>query len=371
MKIGILTQPFFDNFGGILQAYALQNVLEQQLGHRVIIINRIFHPIMMQEYILRCLSVVKCLMLKVFCHRDDLQISNPFFYKYSVHKHVASNFIKGNIHVSKPLGNDEQLRNYVCKSNFDAIIVGSDQVWRADYSPNITNYFLDFLSEQSSVKRIAYAASFGTHHNPIPKSILPTCVNLAKRFDSISVREKGSVGFMEKTFGLTPQCVLDPTLLHTAEFYRKLYKSQPFTDACYIVSYVLDESKETELFVQTVAETFCASVRKVSVGEKESSRYNIQEWLQMIDNSVCVVTDSFHACVFSIIFQKPFICFGNKNRGMERFYSLLDPLGLSNRLVSAENYSIPTSEINWKQVNERLDQMRILSRQFLEDALSF
>lgn len=369
MKIGILTQPFFDNFGGILQAYALQNFLERQFGHRVIVINRTYHPIMMQEYMLRCLSVAKCLILKLFCKRDDLQISDPFFYKYSVYKHAACNFIKGNIHVSRPLGDNGQLRNYVNQSNFDAIIVGSDQVWRADYSPNITNYFLDFLQEQSSVKRIAYAASFGTHHHPIPESLLSTCVNLAKRFDAISVREKGSVGFMEKIFGLTPQWVLDPTLLHTADFYRNLYKSQPPIKERYVVSYVLDESKVIDLFVQMVADTFRASVRKVSVGEKASSRYNIEEWLQMIDHSVCVVTDSFHASVFSIIFQKCFLCLGNKERGMERFHSLLEPLGLSDRLISAEEFSLPDTNINWKDVNERLEQMRISSRQFLAEAL--
>ena len=95
----------------------------------------------------------------------------------------------------------------------------------------------------------------------------------------------------------------------------------------------------------------------------------ISQWLAEFDQAECVVTDSFHGCVFSIIFQKPFFCLGNQNRGIGRFHSLLEPLGLSDRLISAEDFSLPDTNINWKYVNEWLEQMRISSRQFLAEAL--
>ena len=368
MKIGILTQPLCDNFGGILQAYALHSVLEQY-GHQVILINRIYQPITIRGYLLRCFSVVKCILLKYICRRSDLQIADPFYYVYNIHKHAASNFIRGHINCSKPLGNDELLRAYVAKECFDAIIVGSDQVWRSEYSPSIKNYFLDFLSQDSHVKRVAYAASFGTHNNPIEKEYLVDCIKLAHSFDAISVREQSSVGYMQKVFELTPVCVLDPTLLLTADYYRALYKIKRHQGEKYIACYILDRGEEKEKIQKAVAEELGFPIHYMSANGKEMARYNVEEWLQMIDSAEFVVTDSFHGCVFSIIFQKPFICIGNKERGMERFYSLLSQLSLEKRFVSFSHPIFPSSTIDWTRFNERLEYLRKNSRQFLAQSL--
>ncbi|MCS2652122.1 polysaccharide pyruvyl transferase family protein [Bacteroides faecis] len=81
-----------------------------------------------------------------------------------------------------------------------------------------------------------------------------------------------------------------------------------------------------------------------------------------------VVTDSFHACVFAIIFNKPFICIGNNKRGMARFQSLLDLFGLQQCLINIEQlYEIPN--INWEKINLKLEKLRKYSLFSLEQAL--
>ena len=83
-----------------------------------------------------------------------------------------------------------------------------------------------------------------------------------------------------------------------------------------------------------------------------------------------MITDSFHACVFSIIFHKPFIVIGNKERGLSRFCSLLEAFGLQDRLVQEQDtVNVLDMDIDWEKVDERLENMRIHSKDFLENAL--
>ena len=142
--------------------------------------------------------------------------------------------------------------------------------------------------------------------------------------------------------------------------------------------YVLDESSFTEAIISRLARDKGLKPFRTNsliekgieeVGLTKCQQPPLEQWLRGFYDADYVVTDSFHACVFSIIFQKQFLCLGNQNRGKERFHSLLDSLGLSGRLISAEEFSLPDTNINWKYVNERLEQMRISSRQFLAEAL--
>ena len=84
-----------------------------------------------------------------------------------------------------------------------------------------------------------------------------------------------------------------------------------------------------------------------------------------------MLTDSFHACVFSIIFNKPFIAYANKQRGYARFQSLLKMFGLENRLIyKIEDYDHITDDIDWSRVNKVMRQKQIDAIQFLNDSLS-
>ena len=259
---------------------------------------------------------------------------------------------------------------------YDALVIGSDQVWRAAYAYPYARYFADFASG-TSARRISYAASFGVAGSDFSREQIAACKPLLQDFDAVSVRESSAVMDCRNLFGVQAIQVLDPTLLLSKEDYKHLFSKSKRSRGNLMV-YVLDESSSTEAIVSRLAkEKGLKPFRSNSliesgvekVGLTKSQQPPVEQWLRGFYDAEFVVTDSFHACVFSIIFQKPFICLGNRWRGMERFHSLLEPLGLSDRLVSAENFSLPDSDINWQQVNEKLEQMRISSRQFLTEAL--
>ena len=97
-----------------------------------------------------------------------------------------------------------------------------------------------------------------------------------------------------------------------------------------------------------------------------------EEWIQAFDNAEYVITDSFHGCVFSIIFNKPFIAYGNEERGMARFTSLLKLFNLENRLIISSStfpQDILEIPINWKEITAKLKELQNTSISFLQDAL--
>ena len=371
MKIGILTQPLRHNYGGILQNWALQQVL-LAMGHQPEMIFLCCEKRPGRRLLARrCLSVVKCLIKKYLLRRDGVYIHSPLTPQYTpvAPQYVDSAFVRG-IHKTKRLFADVDLGLFVENRGYDAFVVGSDQVWREDYSPSISRYFLDFLAMNDPRPRIAYAASFGKSRGYISETMLPVCRDLLHRFDAVSVREYEGLEILEHDFGYSKGVkVLDPTLLLPAEKYRTKIKDEDRVHNPHIAAYILDTSEQIQQCLSRLGSQLHLPVKTFSAEPHGGKMLTISQWLAEFDQAEFVVTDSFHGCVFSIIFQKPFVCLGNRWRGMGRFLSLLEPLGLSDRLISAEDFSLPDTNINWKDVNERLEQMRISSRQFLAEAL--
>lgn len=320
MKIAILTLPLRSNYGGILQAYALQTELER-LGHKVTFLDRqrSFQPFKLLFF--RVLSCVKCFFLRYFMGKKDIYVNNPFSKKYTIYKiedidiNQISLFIQNRIHRSQLLTSSYALRKEVCSNMYDVIIVGSDQVWREEYSPCITDYFLGFLPSDNKIKKIVYAASFGRLNNAISRRKFKRCASLAKRFDAISVRETASVDFIREKFKVKASFVLDPTLLLSLNDYMKLidFKLVDRREKK-IVCYILDDSIEKQNILQTISEKLRMKVQKIN--EKDStgrlkSLISIERWLTEFYCASFIVTDSFHGCVFSIIFRKNFVVIDN------------------------------------------------------------
>ena len=108
-----------------------------------------------------------------------------------------------------------------CRYEYDAYVVGSDQVWRPNYNPFMKAMFLG-ITEREDVKRIAYAASFGTSKWEFSPQMTSECAVLAKKFDMITVREKSGVDLCREYFGVEATWVLDPTMLLNREDYEKV-----------------------------------------------------------------------------------------------------------------------------------------------------
>lgn len=370
MRIGIVTLPLHTNYGGILQAYALQKVLED-MGHKVEHLQpkvyfQKLHPdwkmplVWCKRSYRRFVKNEKGLPIFIHPHKWIRKNTDKF-----IKKHINSRYIK-----SKDW-------SVLLSQEYDAVLFGSDQVWRPLYAIPIEKYFGSFL-QGSSVKRISYAASFGTIDNEYSAEQQNTCSGLLKGFTAVSVREKSAVGMCKSMFGVDAEHVLDPTLLLLKEDYIKLFEQAATTKSVgNLAVYVLDESKATAEFVQRMAEKnglvpfrTNSKVEDYDAPILERLQPPVEEWLRSFHDAELVITDSFHACVFSIIFRKPFICIGNKGRGSARFESLLSMFGLEDRLVDISDIDdVPLSPINWQYVEEILLQKKEAAIAFIKNSL--
>ena len=284
---------------------------------------------------------------------------------YPVISQYTQPFIDKYIH-RKVVNSPEELQ----ESDFDAIVVGSDQVWRPKYYGKIENAYLGF-AKGWNIKRIAYAASFGTDDWEYTDEQTKECGELLKKFDAISVREASGVTLCKEHFGVEVQHVIDPTMLLYKEDYIRLIEAANTPKAKgTLLNYILDETPgKKELIEQIAKDKSLVPFRVNSRVEdhkallKERIQPPVEQWLRGFYDAEFVVTDSFHACVFSILFGKPFVVIGNKKRGMARFESLLKMFGLEDRLVScSEDYN----HIGSMMLNQyRLQEKRDLSCKYL------
>lgn len=371
MRIGILTLPFNNNYGGYLQSYALMTVLKK-MGHQPTLIMR-RHNKTAVTLSFKIRLAIKGL-LKTILKFKQCQIIYDVEYSF---KHDGKNMLKFVVKYMQPqtpfLYDNDSLREY-CNDKFDAYIVGSDQVWRAIYVPDIKNYFLDF-TKGWNVKRIAYAASFGTDRPEYTDSQIQECKILLEKFDAVSVREMSGLEVFKRFHWQDAfvQCVLDPTLLLSSEDYNQILskiKSKSYNKIFY---YVLDRDINIDKVLNQTSSLLGLSLYGISnIQNSHSGLISIEEWLSNIRDSKFIITDSFHGMVFSIIFHKPFMVCVNMKRGADRFTNLLDELGLSDRILKkgCNLGSLVNSKINWKGIDEKIDLLKEKSMLFLKQNLS-
>lgn len=370
MKIGILTLPLHTNYGGILQNYALQEILKKR-GHNVTTINHDYK--IKNNLFVRYLIYLKRAFRRYILGRDIIVFADKEHNRTEDTKRQYTN-----IFINKYINclNIRRIK-HLPKKEFDCIVVGSDQIWRRLYNwsfPGALNSFLHF-AEDWDIKRVAYAASFGTDEWEYSDEETAICGRLAQKFDAISVRENSAVALCKEKFNVDATHLSDPTMLLTAEDYKKLFKDADTPQSPgNLMCYVLDRNSETEEIIAAIAQEKGLSpfhsnskVEDPTAPLEERVQPPVEAWLRGFHDAEFVVTDSFHACVFSILFNKPFVVYGNSGRGLARFNSLLSTFGLQNRLCSSvkELDQIINKEIDWDDVNKRLDAMREKSNEFL------
>lgn len=364
MKIGILTLPLHTNIGGILQAYALQKVVKD-LGHDVETID------------LSCTSnlsrffTLKRFILRYLLGRKNLNIHEKREIEYSFSQRTKNTSIFVNKYIKRRIVNDYRDIN---SKDYDVIIVGSDQVWRPGYWKNIDDVFLNFAYKWN-IKRIAYAISFGSEKWEFTEKQTLECSELARLFNAISVREDSAVDLCEKMLGVNSIHVLDPTMLMTKNDYLNIIPADYIKqDSNNLMYYILDKTPEKEKICNFICEKLnltlddkTSETENVKLPLNQRIQIPVEEWLSGFVNAEYVFTDSFHGCVFSIIFNKPFFVYLNEGRGSARYYSLLRMFGLENRIVSKldEIDQIVGTDIDWGCVNNILNQKRDLSYNFL------
>lgn len=384
MKIGVITHwNSLDNYGQVLQCFALQKYLES-LGYEVYLIK--YTPKKNDDLwkkIKRNFSLKRIYYLFSSEHRIMRLKYKQMRETEQIVKKLALNrkfdlFREKNI---KSTQNTYRSINELRKNppEADIYICGSDQVWNNSLSEkNTAAWFLDF----GIARKISYAASIGRRIQPKEISRFKKYL---EKFDKISVREKSSQEFLN-SIGITNVYVtIDPTLLLKRKDYNEIMEFPYKTDGQYILIYIINVNKKEDIYWNVLLEYQKKNKLKVKivcssgyipacliVPEYENEQLTIGQWLGAVNNCKCFITTSFHGVVFSIILHKPFLVIpliGEYQKANDRIYTLLELLGLKERIYRPEILLEQQMDamIDWMQVENKLKELRLISEEFLRN----
>ena len=361
-RLHIVTHPLYDNYGGMLQAKALFNIFSAC-----------------------CHISIRILQNNTRKHENIFSIFKKVFYTIiRLIKRLPKNphlYFKSHALAYSSLTGDNN--GDVLVSPVDFFCVGSDQVWRCEYARGITSppyFFLNFATPEQRTKSISYAASFGSDEWEGSPAETEECGRLLREFKAVSVREHSGVKICKEVFGVNAVQMPDPTLLLHLEDYDQIIDSEGTwsLDGKYMATYVLDEIDRRSILLQESSRCLEIQLQHLmphADARKRRDRFpiSVPQWLRLIRDCEYFITDSFHGCVFAIIYNKPFVCLGNEGRGNARFDTLLGTFGLEDRLITDATPEKVTQVLNtpidWRRVNAIHDSERERGINFLKENL--
>lgn len=353
MKIDIITRHAVANYGSILQAYATQKIL-QDLGYDTEIINYIRPDEYGKNISRTMLKRNKKWNSNAILRFIYLTLQTPI-YNGSFNKFCE--FRKRLLKETKLCSSDNELRNL---PEADIYCTGSDQVWgpvgNVSYD---NNYFLTFAPEEK--KCVSLASSFGC--DCLENKLLNDLPELLNKYSAITVRESVAEHILSG-LGIKSRQLMDPTLLLSRADWEELC-SENIKKRGYVLTYQLHDDKRLEKYAEEFAKRVGRPLIRISISwfyRFKSGNFVFmptpEEFLAYFRNCDYVITDSFHATVFSILFNKKFVDILPKNTG-KRITSLLEMLGLEERAVyNYADFEAGQNEINYSIVNEKLEQKR-------------
>lgn len=380
MDISVLTFPLSNNYGCLLQAYALQTTLEQ-MGHNVVILDK--RDWRVDSFCGWCMRLLKNVFLYYFLRKKEVSTPSDIVLNQKKNVDIIScdikKFVNSKLHLSSRFY-FFFIYKFRVESYSDAYVVGSDQVWRYTFfKNNITNYFFNFVLKDKI--RIAYAASFGVDKWEYSNADTMKCRRLLEKFNGVSVREDSGVELCKEYFQIDALHVLDPTFLILKDVYNKMFNLSTSKKEAALMTYILDENSQKLDIISYISNYLSLKVEtnmpqplnKQTLNNIDECVYlSVDLWLQNMSNAEFIVTDSFHGCVFSIIFNRPFVVIDNQKRGSTRIVSLLRMFNLMERMVSSiDKLSLVIDkEIDWSYVNQNILIQRERALMFLKNSLS-
>lgn len=355
MKIGILTFHLAHNYGAVLQCYALQEVL-RSLGHDAYVIN--YQQPFMVEYfrpkrywgIRSFVSALVHGTIKEYLYRSRL----PY-----IRYRNFENFKQRYLHLTDECYGTDDIQP------MDLYIVGSDQPWNPDLTagPDLV-YYGQFHRPKSS-RLITYAMS-GSEKS-FSKVGWDKIKLFCENFDALSFREKSITNRFEQVTGRQCATVLDPTLIADATLWEPLI-NEKWANYKYVLLYHVGGPKDVIGAMTTKAQQI-AKEQGLTFIDASRYLYSPSDFVSLIHYATFVITASFHAMVFSIIFQKQFCVVRTGQASDVRFEALLSNLNKEKHLIEAEDIS--TENIK-QSVNdeELLRKLRSKSLTFLNSEIN-
>lgn len=285
-KVGIITWHYYGNFGSVLQAYALQEAI-REMGYDVEFVNY------------RNLKFGKPNPAKTAVKLLLHYTLGSLFPRFRIYPQA---FAHKYLRQGKLVTDTASLATLSAK--YDTIVCGSDQIW----APNCYNpvYFAAFAGE--GTRKVSYAASIGL--NEIPADLVPKYREHLETFHAVSVRETEGKELLKRACGIDATLVLDPTLLHDAPFYQAIEQKVKGVSGKYLFCYFLNKEHAYRARVEQFASEHGLQIVGVS-DRKDDAQWMTRltglsagHFIWLIHNAEAVITDSYHATIFSLLFHK-------------------------------------------------------------------
>lgn len=361
------------NYGNILQNYALSAFIRKK-GFRV---STIYYLSTIPEFTLQKF-VQEREKRGVLQFADDAlrivrrNVQRKLLIEKKEHRDKGFlNFIDNNlVYTSETYTNKSSFT--ALNKEFDFFVAGSDQVWNPYYEGSNEFFYLPFADR---AKRITYAPSIGVNH--IPDEIKSKIGNWFQNFDSISIREEEGQRIIKENYGIDSKVVCDPVFLLSTQDWLDV-SSKRSLEQSYFAVYILGKKcVETKIQLRHLEKRY--GVRAIDIYTRDNPDAlfcSPEEFLTVLNESEFIVTDSFHATAFSILFEKPVVIIdrnaSNKHSNYKmngRIDNLLDLVGLTNRGV----LDILTGKSDLHKVAD-ISQSKLLefieySKQYLLDSL--
>lgn len=348
------------NAGASLQAYALMKYLSQ-LGHQVEIID--YKPdYLSRHYSLTCVNNPRFDKLIVRQAYLFAKLLGRLRDRKSQRKKNFDTFKKEYLNVTKEVfRSNEELK--IIGDNADIFIAGSDQIWNPLF-PNGKDpaFFLQFVT--NSRKRFSYAASFSV--NELLHEDKERMTEWLMGFQNISVRERSAVSIVEN-MGLNVKQVCDPVFLLESADWKRI----AVTPSIHSYIFLYDFDGNQKLWQQAKAYAEKTKRKILSVFQSEYAdmvmeNYGPLEFLGAILNADLVISNSFHATAFSLIFHKSFYVTSRSEQINTRMTDLLDDVCLQDRLLDISKDRLEDKEIDWQIADKRLTELIHISKQYIE-----
>ncbi len=381
MKIGILTHYYgSQNYGGLLQAFALVKFLrDNDIDAEQISYNMVFEPYIIEKIDNndKLEKVTNNQSNRYFFNYLKKKVKNNiqtilYYFNYLLFLHFQRTYLKDRIKICQLFQNSiphsEQIYNAWTINNavqYDIYITGSDQVWNFQwFNPA---FFLDFLPKNK--KKIAYAASSSELN--FRKQELKYLDNSLKSFDFISVREEDLKNLLAESLNLNIKHVVDPVLLINKNEWEKILPENQINDK-YVFSYFLGNDNRSKEIAYQYAKAkkikfvqipFLSGFNEIDgmLGDIRINTAGPLDFMTLIKNAECVFTDSFHATVISIMFNKLFFVFQrNKSKSMtSRITSILNFISCNSYFCDTKEkqnlqYILKLKEINYFDISQKI-----------------
>ena len=352
LRVCGITYDHTVNYGSCLQAYALQEAIDsirladgEECSYSLIPIRSF------REWPARITFARLCLLPLISLHRTQFR-----------------RFEKSHMHFAKVQG----LRELpLLNQENDAFVCGSDVIWNPDLNFQLDAFYLSFANKY----RFSYAASFGKTDID-DQTIEKTRIHI-DAFDAISLRERTGLEILKKITDKPARIACDPVLLMTKNEWEDELSIQKEKDK-YIFVYITHLSQTVQGFLDMLKRKTGHKIIYAAYGPKQALTFHMlqvqtpEKWLGLLHDAEYVVTNSFHATAFSVLFHKKFftVVNGDKAKGINvRMNDFLTALGLEDRIFSSMPEQLDLSEIDYTEADKRIEKMREESLAFLRENL--